>query len=57
MLEILAIVAPFLLAAAGSGAIALGAGHFASANIEDPAALRDLLRQQGMGSLADQIPG
>lgn len=46
-----------LAASAGSGALALGAGNFASANIEDPVGLRAILREQGMGSLADHIPG
>lgn len=46
-----------LAASAGSGAIALGMGNIASSNIEDPVGLRAILREQGLGSLADQIPG
>ena len=46
-----------LAASAGSGAAALGAGHFASSNIDDPAGLREVMRQNGWGSVADHIPG
>lgn len=46
-----------LLGSAIAGSLGLGALNFASNNIEDPAGLRQILRDNGLAWLADHIPG